>query len=64
MILRLYSAYKTGKKIYSKVLKPIYEELRRDAYANDNITPTKKSKTKNADDKKPKHSYRRKENPK
>ena len=31
MILRIYGAYKTGKTIYSKVLKPFYEELRKDA---------------------------------
>lgn len=31
MILRLYRAYKTGKTIYTKLLKPFYEELKKDA---------------------------------
>lgn len=31
MILRLYRAYKTGKTIYSKILKPFYQELKKDA---------------------------------
>jgi hypothetical protein len=64
MFLRLLSAYKTAKTIYSKVLKPVYEELRKDAYATDKVITKRKAKTKNAVDKKPKRSNRRKENPK
>jgi hypothetical protein len=31
MILKLYRAYKTGRTIYSKILKPFYLELKKDA---------------------------------
>jgi len=31
MLFRLFKLYSTGKTIYSRVLKPIYEELKRDA---------------------------------
>jgi hypothetical protein len=65
MIIQLYRAYKTGKTIYTYVLKPIYEELRRDAYATEDETVIKrKRKTQNAKDKKPERSNRRKKDPK
>jgi hypothetical protein len=35
MLLKLYRAYKTGKTLYNKVLKPAYLELRKDAYELD-----------------------------
>ncbi|HWB63452.1 MAG TPA: hypothetical protein VG603_08080 [Chitinophagales bacterium] len=44
MIFRIYRVYKTGKTLYEKVLKPVYEELRKDAYASDNTTPVKVKK--------------------
>lgn len=31
MIFRLFKIYSTGKTIYSRVLKPVYDELKRDA---------------------------------
>lgn len=53
MILKLYRAYKIGKTIYSKILKPFYEELRKDAYATeDKRTTNRKRKKKNAVNKK------------
>ncbi len=48
MILRLYRAYKTGKTIYSKMLKPFYMELRKDAYENTEKS-IKQHKKKNTD---------------
>ncbi len=35
MIFRLFKIYSTGKTIYNRVLKPIYQELRKDAYATE-----------------------------
>ena len=52
MILRLYRLYKTGKTLYTKVLKPVYEELRKDAYAldaADKRARNRKSKSKKND---------------
>ena len=65
MILKLYRAYKTGKTIYSKMLKPFYEELRKDAYATeeDKRTKNRKRKKKNAVNQKPKRRNSRKANP-
>jgi hypothetical protein len=67
MIYRLYKLYKTGKTLYTRVLKPVYEELRKDAYANDTDKRTlnrKKKGNKNAVNQKPKRSNKRKANPK
>lgn len=44
MILRLFQAYKTGKNIYGKILKPFYLELRKDAYADQEKPITKRKK--------------------
>lgn len=64
MILRLYRAYKTGKTIYTKFLKPFYKELRKDAYASDEHKRTGNSKKKktNAINQKPKRRNSRKAN--
>ena len=57
MFLKLFRGYKIGKTIYSKILKPVYLELRKDAYALEDSKPNRKitgrkrkskSKTKNA----------------
>lgn len=62
MLFRLFKLYNTGKTIYNWVLKPVYEELRKDAYATEPTTTKRKTKTKNADDKKLKRSNRRQKN--
>ena len=63
MIFRIFKIYQTGKTLYTKILKPIYEELRKDAYATDDKrTNNRKRKKKNADDKKSDSSRRRKKN--
>ena len=46
MILRLYRAYKTGKTIYSKLLKPFYDELKKDADEYERQQNFKKKKNK------------------
>ena len=57
MILRLYRIYKTGKSLYIKVLKPVYLDLRKDAYESDtdkkSISSKKKKRRKNVVHKKP-----------
>lgn len=63
MILKIFRGYKIGKTIYSKILKPIYEELRKDAYASENTELTKRKTKKNAKHQKSNGSHRRKENP-
>lgn len=61
MILKLYRAYKTGKTIYTKILKPFYEELRKDAYSTENKrTRNRKKKSPNAVNQKPKRRNSRK----
>jgi hypothetical protein len=45
MILKIFRGYKLAKTIYSKVLKPVYLELRKDAYAEDNKPEGIKKKT-------------------
>ena len=66
MILRIYSLYKTGKTIFSKLLKPIYEDLRKDAYADETdkrtINRKRKKKTSNAVNQKSERSHQRKAN--
>ncbi len=42
MIFRIFKTFSTAKTIYNRVLKPIYEELRKDAYASDNTEPIKR----------------------
>jgi hypothetical protein len=54
-LFKLYNVYQTGKKLYTKVLKPVYEELRKDAYANDTEPKTKRRKQ-NVKHQKPKRS--------
>ncbi len=61
MIFRIFKIYSTGKTIYNRVLKPIYEELRKDAYASDNTEPIKR-KEKDVINKKPKRRNSRKAN--
>ena len=63
MFFKLFRAFTTGRTIYSKVLKPIYEELRKDAYATEEKPITKRKSKTNADDKKLKRSNRGKKNP-
>ena len=63
MIFRMFKWYSTGKTIYQRVLKPIYEELRKVAYAEDTpkekkIKITRKKKT-NVVNQKPKRSHKR-----
>ena len=63
MIFRMFKWYGTGKTIYQRVLKPIYEELRKDAYAADapeekKIKITRKKKT-NVVNQKSKRSHKR-----
>lgn len=60
MIFRIFKLYNTGKMLYNRVLKPVYEELRKDAYENEPSTIKRKRTKKNVDDKKPKRSNRRK----
>ena len=66
MILRLYSIYKTGKTVYTKLLKPIYEDLRKEAYTTETdkrtINRKRKKKTRNAVNQKSKRSHQRKAN--
>lgn len=56
MILKLYRAYKTGKTIYTKLLKPFYEELKKDAdeYERQQNLKKKKNNRRNVKYKKPK----------
>jgi hypothetical protein len=56
MILKLYRAYKTGKTIYTKLLRPFYEELKKDAdeYERQQNLKKKKNNRRNAKHKKPK----------
>jgi hypothetical protein len=61
MIFRIFKIYSTGKTIYNRVLKPIYEELRKDAYASDNTEKIKR-KEKDVINKKPKRRNSRKAN--
>ena len=66
-MLRLFSWYGTGKTIYTRVLKPIYEELRKDAYElktpeKETIKKTRKTSKKNVVNKKPKRSHKRQAN--
>jgi len=64
MIFRLFKIYSTGKTIYKRVLKPIYEELRKDAYATeDKRTRNRIKKKSNAVNQKPKRRNSRKANP-
>ena len=62
MILKLFRAYGTAKTIYTKILKPIYEELRKDAYASDDNKEVKRKTKKNVKHQKPKRSNRRQAN--
>ncbi len=66
-LFKFFRFYQSGKMLYSKVLKPVYEELRKDAYASepDKYTRNKKRKTvkKNVVNQKPKRSDRPKANP-
>jgi hypothetical protein len=64
MIFRIFKIYSTGKTIYNRVLKPIYEELRKDAYATeDKRTRNRIKKKSNAVNQKPKRRNSRKANP-
>ena len=70
-MLRLFSWYGTGKTIYKRILKPIYEELRKDAYELEtevektikNTRPPTgragKKRKKNVVNQKPKRSHKR-----
>jgi hypothetical protein len=44
MILKIFRGYQIAKTIYTKVLKPIYLELRKDAYAEDDKTVVRRKK--------------------
>ena len=66
MIFRLFKIYKTGKTIYSRVLKPVYDELKKDAekleskeQKNDRTRKIKK----NVINQESKRRYQRKANP-
>ena len=61
MIFKLFKAYELGKLVYFKVLKPIYLNLRKDAYEAEDIQ-TKTRKEKDAVNKKSKRSHQRKTN--
>ncbi len=64
MIFRIFKIYSTGKTIYNRILKPIYEELRKDAYATeDKRTRNRIKKKSNAVNQKPKRRNSRKANP-
>ncbi len=64
MIFRLFKIYSTGKTIYKRVLKPIYEELRKDAYATeDKRTRNRKKNKSDVINQKPKRRNSRKANP-
>lgn len=67
MILRLYSAYKTGKTIYTRILKPVYEKLKENAEAFEAAEELKKKNRKkkknNVVNQKPKRSRKRQANP-
>jgi hypothetical protein len=66
MFLKLFRTYQTGKTLYKRVIKPIYQELRKDAYASEAVEIPKKKKRKtiksNAVNQKSKRSNRRKAN--
>lgn len=67
MIFRLFKIYSTGKTIYNRILKPVYLELRKDAYSSDNpqqetIKYTRKKKKKNVVNKKSERSHKRQTN--
>ena len=64
MIFRLYRLYKTGKTIYNRVLKPVYLDLRKDAYQlddkpNQKRKYTRKKNKKNVVNQKPKRGDKR-----
>lgn len=68
MLFRLYKIYTTGKTIYKRVLKPVYLELRKDAYELDDkqkepIKYTRKKSKQNVVNQKPKRSHKRQANP-
>ena len=46
MIFRLFKIYSTGKTLYKRVLKPIYEELRKDAYKTEDKRTRNRKKEK------------------
>lgn len=60
MILKLYRAYKTGKTIYSKLLRPFYEELKKDADEYERQQDLKNKNNRDVKHKKPKRRNRRK----
>lgn len=63
MLFRLFKIYSTGKTIYKRVLKPIYEELRKDAYATeDKRTRNRKKKKSDVINQKSKRRNSRKAN--
>ncbi len=68
MIFRLFKIYNTGKTIYNRVLKPVYLELRKDAYElddkpNEKVKYTRKKSKKNVVNQEPKRSHKRAANP-
>ena len=68
MIFRLFKIYSTGKTIYNRVLKPVYLELRKDAYELDDkpkgkVKYTRKKSKKNVVNQEPKRSHKRAANP-
>ena len=67
MLWDLFKAYGRGKFVYNKILKPIYLELRKDAYATETEPVTekikKKTNKKNAVNQKSQRSHQRKTNP-
>ncbi len=63
MIFKLFRTFGTVKTVYTKILKPIYEELRKDAYASENTEPIKRKKRTNVINQKPKRRNSRKANP-
>ncbi len=63
-LLKLFRMYETGKFVYTKILKPAYLELRKDAYAleDNKRTRNRKKKKSNAVNQKPKRSHKRQPN--
>ena len=68
MIFKLFGWYGRGKMLYNRVLKPIYLELRKDAYELEDtskkpIKKTRKTSKKNVVNKKSERSHKRQANP-
>jgi hypothetical protein len=66
MLWDIFKLYGRGKFVYNRILKPVYLELRKDAYAEDTEPvkekTKKKTKRKNAVNQKSKRSHQRQAN--